>query len=565
MSKLPTFDLADIPKDWDIELDVDFVRWLDTLNRPWHYAGDGKYIPGRVHNGRVDSAPFWEAGWYSAKRARYRKLRTKGYFKRQELFSKLWGYHRFHDAHTTRFGHIKECDRGNWIKKTDIPILRKPFGDTLTDSDIEELVTGVRRAGFCPHPSIVRFKRLPIAADKWWAWLLGFYFSSGCIFERRRYYKNVTWDEITMVFAAHEDVIPLVASVSHNIGNERFFIHKKYCRDRIEVKDKGLGTTVRARIHMGSAVYLVLKKFGLPTEFKHHKLIGGGSRVFNPRIPEWVKENDEFMLAFLEGYINGAHSCSHLTPIQGMHDSHFCVPNIIIYINCNGRPENYIKNFLLDIRKWLGKQGVKTEVHKDTGHKTKGNVRYILSIGDKNGRKWLLDNLDIEKPELRARLFVREEADKDPVLYEVLREIRTPDNVILGLILEQPRTEEQLRNSLQMRSEGISESLQRLKKAGIITTKEEYYCYEPDKFVQRKIAEMSELQAYLKSQIWKYSDSLLYQCQSCQKVYIRRHEKCRICRGPVQPTSRTKVLRHLVSLLKAPRNVEAKLKQHQSP
>jgi len=558
-TKPQIFGLNDIPEDWDIELDAGFVKFLDQLNRPWKYDEDGKFHPHKRHAPK-ESATFWEAGWYSDKRPRMKKLRTPGYFRRNHFFEKLWGYHRYHDAHVSRFGYIKNCDRGNWIFKSELAVLREPFVTPLTDSDIEELITGIRKAGYCPHPSIVRFKHLPIVANRWWAWLLGFYFSSGCIFERRRYYKNVSWDEITLMFAVHEDVIPLVANVSRNIGNQSFFIQKRQCRSGIVVKDKGLGTTIRARIHIGSAVYQVLKKFGLPTEFKRHKLVGGGSRIFNPRIPKWVEENDEFMLAFIEGYINGTRSGSHLHAARGNHDAQFPVPNAMIYINCNGRPEDDVKNFLMSIQKWLRKQGVRTTLRKDTGHKTKGNVRYLLTVGNKVGRKWLIEHLDIEKPELRARLFIREEADKDPVLYEILRKIRTPDNVILGLLLEQPRNQDML-HSLQIRPEGLMESLNRLLKLGVIAKIGEYYYYKPDKFVSDRIAEMQEMQSYLKSEVWKYSKSLLYQCQNCQKVYIRPHEKCAFCDSTVQPVTRDKVLRNLVLRLIKPRIIESILKQ----
>jgi len=561
MSKLPTFGLEDIPEDWDIELDADFVKFLGQVNRPWKYDEEGRFIP-RQRRGQT-SATFWEAGWYSDKRPRMRKLRTPGYFRRNHFYEKLWGYHRYHDAHTSRYGYIKKVDRGNWIFRSELPVLREPFVTPLTDSDVEELVTGIRRAGFTPNPSIIRFDHLPIVADKWWAWLLGFYFSSGCVFERKRYYKNVTWDEVTMVFATHEDVIPFVANVSRNIGNQRFFVRRIY-KELNEVKDKGLGTTIRPLIHMGSAVFLVLKKFGLPTQFQRHQLIGGGSRVFNPRIPDWVKENDEFMLAFLEGYVNGTRSCSHLHPAVGQHDVQLPVPNTMVYLNCNGRPERDVKNFLSYIQRWLLKQGVKTTLNKDTGHKTKGSARYILTIADKNGRKWLVDNLDIAKPELRARLFIRQEADKDPILYEVLRKARTPDNVVLGLILEQPSTQSMLQHSLQIRPEGLSESLGRLLELGVITKIGEHYHYKPDKFVSDRIATMQELQAYLKSEIWKYARSLLYQCRNCRKVYLKQHDKCPLCGSYVQPVDRDRVLRPLVLRLRKPRIIEWVLSQRRS-
>jgi hypothetical protein len=423
------------------------------------------------------------------------------------------------------------------------------------------LITGIRRAGSSPFPSIIRFKHLPIVADKWWAWLLGFYFSSGCIYERRRYYKDIHWDEVTMMFAVHEDVIPMLKTVLQNIGNQYFFLLQKYSRS-VELKDKGLGTTIRARIHFGSAVFQVLKKFGLPTTFKDHKMSGCGSRAFNPRIPNWVRDNETFMRFFFEGYLNGTRSASHLKPADN--DQHYPIPNVMVYVHCNGRPEKAIRNFLKTIQKWLRKQGVTAYLHKDEQHKTKGNSRYILRIGDKKGRTWLINNLDIEKPDLRARLYLRAEADKDPVIYEILRKIHSPDNVILGLILEQPRTQDMLERALQIRQEALLESLVRLVNDGIIKHVEGCYYYEPDKFVSKRIAEMQEIQTYLKSKIWKYGESFLYQCQSCQKVFLRSHDRCSLCGSIVVPVARNKVLRYYVSRLAKPQKIISLLERRKT-
>lgn len=105
LTSIPTFGLKDIPEDFDIELDADFVQFLDRVNRPWKYDPDGTFHPKRRHNPH-ESAVFWEAGWYSDKRPRMRKLRTAGYFRRNHFYEKLWGYHRYHDAHVARYGYI---------------------------------------------------------------------------------------------------------------------------------------------------------------------------------------------------------------------------------------------------------------------------------------------------------------------------------------------------------------------------------------------------------------------------------------------------------------------------
>lgn len=148
MAQKPTFNLADVPIDWEIEIDAEFIQFLDKINRPWHYDDDGNYRPGRIgFYTHRDSATFWEAGDYYKNRPRYKDIRTPEYIKRHNFFEKLWGYHRYHDAHVGRYGYIRRTDRGNWITMDNLATLREPFVTPLTDDDVEEMVRGFRHSG----------------------------------------------------------------------------------------------------------------------------------------------------------------------------------------------------------------------------------------------------------------------------------------------------------------------------------------------------------------------------------------------------------------------------------
>ena len=455
----PSFGLDDIPDDWEIELNDDFVRFLDSVNRPWKYNPDGSFNPKGRHN-PGQSATFWEAGYYAACRPRYRRKRTPDYFRRHNFFEKLWGYHRYHDAHVSRYGYIKKTDTGNWILKSELAVIREVIN--MTGEDFEEVITGFRKGIFSDNVRELHFARLPIKGNRWWAWLLGFYFGTGAIYRRERYYVGAEGPTIKM--RVLEDVVPLLAEVIQIIGAK--FLLRRQKSHTVTRKDVGLGTGTRRSLILGQPTYRVLVKMGLPTDFLHHKPNQSGSRSVKPQIPDWIKGNDEFMIAFLEGFVNskGQSAISNSRTIRQQQP----VPHLFVYLRMTGEPEEYVKQFLVDIQNWLEKQGIIGKLRKVEWYSaTSGVVQYELSLQNSKAHRWLLRTLNIRRPDLRARLILIEEAHTNPALYEALRILRSPNDVILGLIVEKPRTREEF-DSLQMMKEGIDASLVSLQSKGLI-------------------------------------------------------------------------------------------------
>lgn len=548
--KGPTFGLADIPDNWEIELNADFVKFLDMVNRPWKYTVDGSYNPkGRHHPGQ--SALFWEAGYYSWSRKRMRHLITSEYVKRHNFFEKLWGYHRYHDAHVARYGHIKKVDTGNWIVKSELEIIRAVIN--MTDEDFEEVITGFRKGIWSNNVRALHFKRLPINGNKSWAWLLGFYFATGTIYLRERYYDYS--EGPTVRLRAVEDVLPKLAGVIKNIG-ARFIVGTQGAPKEI-VKDIGIGTTPRRYAILGRPTYLVLVKMGLPTDFLAQKLNRSGSRSIKPRIPTWIKNNDAFMTAFIEGFTNAKAASVIVTSVSTLKRP---IPHLVIFLRMIGEPEGYVKQFIGDIQNWFLKQGIIGKARKVDWYtcSSSGVVQYELAFHNKKAYEWMLKNLDIRRPCLRARLVLFEEARKRQVLYEILRVIKSPDDIILGMILEQPRTWKGFEN-LQMRKEGVAKSLLWLQNKGIIVKKGETFVYSPEKFKQESIEHNREIEESATQRYLEYSTSLLLQCKGCGMVYAEQ-TSCS-CGGSVEPTMRTKILGNLYGKRLAAIKIIKKLKK----
>jgi len=535
-----SFGLSDIPDDWEIELDAEFVRFLDTLNRPWKYDSNGNFNPKGRH-GQRESAVFWEAGDYYGKRQRH--LITPEYLRRHNFYVKLWGYHRYHDAHTSRYGFIKQVDRGNWILKSELAVLREAFVDPLIDSDVENLVTGIKRSGFNPHANVFHVKRLPIQVNRCWAWLFGFYFSSGCVYHRTRYYQNCcSGDEVYIVFKAHHLVMSFVLDLLKKIGYNDAVVTSAYSRSVF--KDRGIGTTIRAVIRVGAPIYLIMTKMGLASNLLQQELSGGGSRSIEQTIPTWIKNDDDFMHDFIEGYLNSAKASVVLNDVKSSGDNRR--PNCGIYIRNNGQSEYHVKRFLLDIKAWFDRKNVVGYFRKCGDYAIPNRVQYELSFHTRKAMHFFLANFMLARSDLRVKLLLRCEADVDRLLYEILSELRSPENVILGLIYEQPRKDFV---EVQMQKVGVQQCLQSLMNRGLVVEKEGVFYFEPSSWCLRKIQQIKETRRQLRNEIDVASTRLLFQCPNCGATYSAAKE-CDVCGSLVQIVSRQQILRKLQAKLR---------------
>ncbi|MDH5634902.1 MAG: hypothetical protein OEY30_03645, partial [Candidatus Bathyarchaeota archaeon] len=302
-------------------------------------------------------------------------------------------------------------------------------------------------------------------------------------------------------------------------------------------KDLGLGTTARRTVNLGWPEYIVLVKMGLPTDYTHEETRKSGSRAVKPKIPEWVKNNDEFMRSFVEGYVNGGVQSTIAHDGKGRP-----VPHLFIFIRNNGRSEQYVARFVSDIKDWFDRKGVTSYCRKVETYKIEGRVMYEVSFQSLKSHRFFLENFEIRLTSLRARLLICEEAERNQLVYEILRELNAPDDVILGMLFEKPQSQSDLEARLQMRKQGITRSLETLQGKGIIVKSGNTFFYAPAIFKERWLKREERVGAALVKQAGRVSASLLFQCEKCGSVDTR--QTC-FCGGSMKPISRASVLRTL--------------------
>lgn len=514
---LPMFRLSDVPDDWEIELDDYFVTALDKVNRPWYYI-EGK---------KKGANKIWPSNWKTV------KDHNGQLFK---LYRRLWGWHRY----------AKGRDSGAWIGKRQIPDLM--ILDCLTEEDIENAVIGIRKGPDSKRTNSLR-SRLPIKPDKWWARLFGHYFSSGRVKPRFRQGRYV---EVVFKLRGHEDVLPMLMETLDNIGDQAGV--SAYDADRYALKRKGrfngvrrskvLGTTSQRTINVGRPVWLVMQKFGLSVDFLEDLERKGrtSSANISPRIPQWISDDDEFMHSFIEGYINGSKGQSMMHPAPR---KHFLSCQVLI--KAIGRPSESVQRFIATITDWFTGKGVTWYLREEPwwDDARRPNARYALHLMSHEALTFLVENFEIRRPDLRARLLLARDASIDPVLYEVLLSLRTPDNVILGIIYEQPRTREELSTIIQIREDRLTAGLIALQKRGIIERRGAHYAYEPTEFVNRFIRDRKNKAWMLTDKMNRYSVRLLNQCQQCSRIYINAKEECGLCGGEITPVPRNGIMKAL--------------------
>ncbi len=546
MEQLPTFGLADIPETWQIELNSNFVDQLDAVNRPWSHEKGGYGVKRGRGRGNKNRARHWEAGWlHKRTQKRMTPEDLTGFKRRHSLFEKLWGRHRYKDYHFAEDDPRRYVNTGAWIMRSDVDVIRE--GIIIEDSEMERAIIGFRVGKFSNHVREVKVSRLPIIADEWWAWLMGFYFGAGncqTAIVNTAKTRPGGWTARYIRLRANDEVIPRILEVAKHTGIKAMVYAMQGPKYRGKGKRAITGT--RANIVLGWPEYYVLKKFGLPTaweEWKDRREVQMASASYKPVIPGWIKENDEFMRSFIEGFMATAKVASALGPAK-MPGTGRVIPRLAIIPTFMGAPDSDVKQFITDIHRWFEKHGHSGHLRKDEEHEGvyPGRSKYLIHYTNMSTFKFILSRFNIYKSELRARLFARVEAEDDQILYEALRTLRPPDNVILGLLLEQPLREGDIEDLLLMKPDGIVPCLKRLMDMGLVVKSGDYYSYYPEVFAERTAEKYEQsAQDYLEK-MTVYLDKLLFQCSQCQQVYINETTECNYCSGEVAPISRRAVV-----------------------
>ncbi len=548
-SNPPSFGLVDIPQDWWIELNSNFVDQLDAVNRPWPHEKGGYGKKRGRGRGKMNSARYWEAG-YLHKRTRNRMTLEDlaGFKRRHSFFEKLWGRHRYKDYHFAEDDPRRYVNSGAWILRSDVDVIRE--GIIIDDSEMERAVIGFRVGKFSDNVREVKIPRLPIVADEWWAWLLGFYFGAGncqTSVNRGPRTRPGGWTARYIRLRTNDEVIPMLLEVAKHTGIQASLY--RMFGPKYRGKGKRSITGTRETIVLGWPEYYILRKFGLPTaweEWTDRRKVWMSSAGYKPVIPAWIKENDDFMRSFIEGFMATAKVSSALGPRSDPRSERM-IPKFVTTFWFMGAPDADVKQFITDIYLWFGKHGHYGHLRKDEKHTGvhPGRVKYGIYYTSLSAIKFIFNHFNIYKSEYRARLFARIEAEDDQILYEALRTVSNPDNVILGLLLEQPLTEGDIEDLLLMKPEGIEPTLKRLMDVGLVVKQGKYYTYYPAVFAERT-ADMYERSAQeFLGMMMAFLDRLLFQCSQCKQVYVNKITECNQCGGNVNATPRSGVVGRL--------------------
>jgi len=535
MTEPPIFTVDDIPDDWWIRLNDKFVDELDQLNRPYKYGLSKRRI-----------ARYWEAGELHKRILdKMTKEEVNGYKRRHSLFEKLWGRHRFKDYHYAKDDPRRYVDTGPWIEKAEIPVLRE--GIEIDDTNLNKAITGFRVGKFSDNVREVRVKQLPIIANEIWAWLFGFYFGAGNMYflEGREGPKTRKGglDSVYIRIRVQDPLIPRFLSISNSLGLQA--VNYQMSGEKFKGEGKGnIGVGTREQIVFGWPEFMVLKKFGLPDDIfevenrKEFRLAASG---YKPVIPDWILNNDGYMKQFIEGYMSTG-KCQTTLQI-GTQPTGRPIPILEYRILGVGYPEKHIKKFMQQIHLWFTRQGVLPGFFKGvpTG---KNRCLYKLIITKLDDIRFIKDNFNLQ-PQHKARIYARLEADEDPAIYEALKICGNPENVILGAILEQPMTAEDVAYDLRMYDEKAEASLDNLVDQGLAEKEGEIYRYKPTEFIARTAQRYKNLSEEKRQRMAKYSDQLLFQCGICREIYIKSTEVCELCNGEVHPVFRGSVLKRL--------------------
>jgi len=142
---------------------------------------------------------------------------------------------------------------------------------------------------------------------------------------------------------------------------------------------------------------------------------------------------------------------------------------------------------------------------------------------------------------MRARLFLLGKANENHAVYTLIRTLSTQQIVLLGLVLEKPRSLQEIKNQLRMRP-GMIKSL--VDSMSVLILKGNKYHVDYSDFVAKQIVEKKEEAEKLRQRVKKLSGVLLYQCSDCGAIFYKETVVCEKCGGSsVGPTNRNKILR----------------------
>lgn len=493
------FRLSDVPRDFEIRLSDELVLALDKANRPFKY----------------------KAGWGKTNRI---------WAAKENLTKRLWDeYSRFR-----RRGKI--YDRGAFITMDQADeIVAKT---TLTWEQLEQHVTGIRMGTSSAGNQIT--VSFPLRPDKWWAKIIGFWFSSGGYNFRERERDGMKHTEAVLRFSFDSTVVPLFMEAMKEIGS---IPYRRFDKSSQAIKAMDMRARPKSTMIVNRTVIPILEKFGmhLPTREQRPKATQGGGRkkaakLYNVHLPPWILENDEYMHSFVEGYINGQGCAS-------MMNSNGPAISTQVYILFSSIVPEEGKIMGEQVQEYLARAHDLHIKGDQMQRKSPRSQTWRLSVRHREDLSKLLDGFEIARVGARARLLLTEAIQQYRLLWEVVKQLNAQQIVLLGMLYEAPRGYQEIKEAVPLRPEVLDDSLKAMKELNVIKEENGVWAIDYTSMKMSIMAEKAKTVEVLQQTAAAYAERLLFQCTNCSQVYIKHREICGICEEAVEPIERRHVLR----------------------
>lgn len=461
----------------------------------------------------------------------------------KRLFSK-WDFH---------------CRRGKktkhypFLKMTHLEEIHEKTGITL--EELEKAVTHVRVGS----GTGVRLKMtFPVVANEDWAFLFGLWFGAGGYISRCR---DGNAEEMTLRFAVdprpyRELLAPLLMKLGYETAPK--YVYRWYVKHGGHKLDahvwRQYGSEPRGCVFLHRPIREIMEKFGLPDAKackSKRKTKGGKSsfRMFDRKIPKWIISNIKYSHAFIEGYLNGQSTASQFHPSYPRKPvsplTRFVEPRFI------GK-----KDIALPFYRWFSRfmaenEGIQGyEHHLPPKRKDQTNIELGFLIINNIGLRKLYEQFRIMRADTRARLILHYYLN--PLMYEMCRKLECFETLLLGAIMENPQSVEELTRDFRCSKAEVIKTLNRLyRDFKAITPTEDSKWKIQNGFRNVILAELHAQEEERRRKIQWASARFFSQCDKCGDIAEKNHigHPCRHvdCRGKYYPISRPEYMskRHL--------------------
>jgi DNA-binding MarR family transcriptional regulator len=408
----------------------------------------------------------------------------------------------------------------------------------ISREELERSVVSVRNR----NSSLEVGMKFPLAADGNWAWLFGYYFACGGLVTRDRVDKaGYPSEERAIRFVVERRVFETkVMSFLKQIGCSaelKSIWYEKHGAHRLDKQRRvGLGNRPRKVFFLPTAIREVMEHFGLYTDIPHHHTPRGrelpSSRRFKLRFPAWI---EQYPQQFMEGFMNGSVTSTFRPDKEG---------NLYRSVELRvGFLDLADTMTLIDLfKQYSEKLGITGNVRR-LKHRESETVYWLsFSIFNHRSLDLLFENFDVQQPAYRARLSVH--YFMNSLLYELCRKLHSTEILVVGALLEKPRTKAELIDMFRFREDQVTGALGKLEKAGFaVREKDGQWRIIPTGAKHRILTALKEEDQRRRNLVSAMNELFFSRCQNCGNIIRHNYSGRCGCGGVYHPVERCDVLR----------------------